>query len=339
MGDKAEARATMTRAGLPPIPGTDGVLPDLDAATLAAAQIGYPVLLKALAGGGGRGMRKAFRPDQLAAAWAEATAEASGAFGDGRLYMERLIEAGRHIELQVFGDGQRTWVLGERECSVQRRHQKLIEESPAPGLSRSRVEATAARVIAATQALGYRGAGTIEMLLDEQENLWFMEMNTRLQVEHTVTEMVTGLDLVELQLQVAANVPLRLDAPGSSFQPRGHAIECRINAEDPRAGFKPAPGRVSVYRPPAGEGIRVDSHLSEGDRISPHYDSMIAKVITWGADRPAALQRMREALQAFVIEGVPTTTALHLAVLDHPEFIAGAYDTRFLERALGGLLP
>ena len=333
MADKAQARATMTRLGLPPIPGGQGVLPDLAAARALAAELGYPVLLKALAGGGGRGMRRVLHPDQLEGAWAEAGAEAAGAFGDAGLYLERLILRGRHVELQVLGDGEGdVRVLGARECSVQRRHQKLIEESPAPGVSAEVYADAAARAAAACSALRYRGAGTVEMLQDPEGRLWFMEMNTRLQVEHTVTEEVTGLDLVEWQLRVAVGQGLGgLDLRGA---PGGHAIECRINAEDVGAGFRPAPGRIHHLRLPEGEGVRVDTHLREGDRISPHYDSMFAKIITHGPDRPSALARMRGALDQLQVEGVPTTAALHRAVLDHPAFAAGAYDTGFLEREL-----
>ncbi len=335
MGDKALARATMTRLGLLPIPGSEGVVEDLAAARRAAAAMGFPILLKALAGGGGRGMRKVYEEAELEGAFNEASAEAAGAFGDGRLYVEKLIERGRHIELQVLGDGERCVVVGSRECSMQRRHQKLIEEGPAPGVPAETMARAIADVERATTAIGYRGAGTVEMLLDaDTDQLWFMEMNTRLQVEHTVTEAVTGLDLVEQQLKIAANHRLNLQV-----ETRGHAIECRINAEDPTQGFRPAPGRVSQLVLPQGEGIRVDTHLASGDRIPPHYDSMIAKIIAWGPDRPAAIERMLGALGALVVEGVPTTAALHAAILRHPDFRAGRVDTRFVEREMERLLP
>ncbi len=337
MGDKAVARATMTGLGLAPIPGTPGVLPDAGAARAAAAELGVPVLLKALAGGGGRGMRKVHTLDAVAAAFDEASAESASAFGDGRLYMEKLIECGRHVELQVLGDGQgRVEVLGARECSVQRRHQKLVEETPAPGVSPEILARTIARVKAAVSALRYRGAGTIEMLQDDDGELWFMEMNTRLQVEHTVTEEVAGVDLVEWQLRVAANEGL--DALDLTAAPGGHAVQCRINAEVPAEGFRPQPGVVSRLVLPEGEGIRVDTHLAEGDRISPHYDSMFAKVIAHGPDRATALDRLDEALGALVVEGVPTTAPLHRRILAHPDFRSGTYDTRWLERVLPTLV-
>ncbi len=332
MADKAQARRTMASLGLPPIPGCDEGIPDAATAQLMAEQVGYPVLLKAISGGGGRGMRRVHRPQDLASTFAEASAEAQAAFNDGRLYMERLIEGGRHIELQVLSDGRRAVILGERECSVQRRHQKLIEESPSPVLdSQTRAEVFQ-RAAAAVQALGYRGAGTIEMLRDRQGALWFMEMNTRLQVEHTVTELVRGLDLVEWQLRIAANQELPADF--GQAPPQGHAIECRINAERVSQDFRPVPGPLTRLVLPEGEGIRVDTHLAQGDRVSPHYDSMIAKVITSGPDRPAALERMRQALDQLQVEGVPTTVALHKAVLAHPRFCSGDYDTAFLEEAM-----
>jgi len=337
MGDKALARDTMRGFGLHPIPGSQGVLSDVSAAQVQAEGMGYPVLLKALAGGGGRGMRVVRAPEALAGAFGEATAEAAGAFGDAGLYMERFIERGRHIELQLMGDGEgAVKVLGARECSVQRRHQKLIEETPAPQLDNDVLQAAIAQVESATGALRYRGAGTVEMLQGDDGALWFMEMNTRLQVEHTITEAVTGLDLVEWQLRVAANEGiggLRLEgAPG------GAALECRINAEDVGAGFRPSPGRITRLRFPSGEGVRVDSHLREGDRISPHYDSMFAKIITHGPDRATAIARMQGALAGLEVEGVPTTAALHQRVLAHPDFASGHYDTRFLERELERLL-
>ena len=336
MADKAKARSTMTALGLAPVPGTD-VLPTPAAAAAATAQMGPPVLLKALAGGGGRGMRKVFAVGEAAGAFAEASAESAAAFGDGRMYMEKLITRGRHIEFQVLGDGQGdVRVLGARECSVQRRHQKLIEETPAPGLSPELYTATKAHVERACSVLNYRGAGTVEMLYDaSSDELWFMEMNTRLQVEHTVTEEVTGLDLVEWQLRIAANQGLSgLPAVTTT----GHSIECRINAEAVSQDFRPTPGTISRLVLPTGEGVRVDTHLSEGDRISPHYDSMFAKVIVHAPSRAEAIDRMDDALGALIADGVPTTAALHRRILRHPEFASGQYDTRFLERELEGLL-
>ncbi|MCK6507940.1 ATP-grasp domain-containing protein [Myxococcota bacterium] len=332
MADKAEARRTMAALGVAPVPGTEGALADAAAARREAERIGLPVLLKAVAGGGGRGMRRVYALDEVGAAFAEASAEAVGAFGDGRMYMERLVERGRHIELQVLADGRRALVLGERECSVQRRHQKLIEETPSPGVTDAQRAAIFETVQRAVAGLGYRGAGTIEMLMDEAGRLWFMEMNTRLQVEHTITEAVTGLDLVEWQLRIAANQDLPEVLVARPVG--GHAVECRINAEQVSQGFRPTPGPLSTLVLPQGEGIRVDTHLAEGDRVSPHYDSMIAKVIAHGADRPQALARMDAALAGMVVRGVPTTIDLHRAVLAHPRFVAGDYDTAFLEEAM-----
>ena len=294
------------------------------------------MLLKAVAGGGGRGMRRVHDLDAVGPAFQDASAEARSAFGDGRMYLERLIEGGRHIEFQILGDGAHAVVLGERECSVQRRHQKLIEESPSCALTpatRDQVEDTVGRAVA---ALGYRGAGTIEMLMDEHGHLWFMEMNTRLQVEHTVTEAVTGLDLVHWQLRIAANQPLAAEL--FDLRPQGHAIECRINAEDPLQGFLPTPGTITRLVLPTGEGIRVDTHLSAGDHVSPHYDSMIGKIIAHGVDRAQAIERMQRALSELVVQGVPTTSELHRAVLAHPRFARGMYDTAFLEEVLPDLL-
>jgi acetyl-CoA carboxylase biotin carboxylase subunit len=330
MGDKAVARETMGALGLPLIPGSDGNVASVEEARRVAERFGYPVLLKARAGGGGRGMRRVHQPSEMAGAFQQASAEAESAFGDGTLYLEKLVVKGRHIEFQVLGDTHGNLVhLGERECSVQRRHQKLLEESPSPAVSPELRERMGAMVAEACRKAGYVGAGTVEMLLDADGSLYFMEMNTRLQVEHPVTELVTGLDLVELQLRVAANEVVR---PSPTM--RGHAIECRINAEDPDQGFKPAPGRVTKLRFPEGEGIRVDTHLREGDAISPHYDSMIAKVIVHGKDRAEAIARMGAALLATVVEGVPTTIALHRRVLADPRFVAGDYDTTFLDRLL-----
>jgi acetyl-CoA carboxylase biotin carboxylase subunit len=332
MGDKAVAKDTMKAMGLPLIPGSDGVLRDAAHAREVADASGYPVLLKAKAGGGGRGMRRVFRPEDVEEAYTSASAEATSAFGDGAMYLEKLITRGRHIEFQVLGDRHGNFVhLGERECSVQRRHQKLLEESPSPALSPERRAEVGAMVAAACARAGYYNAGTVEMLMDVDGSLYFMEMNTRLQVEHPVTECVTGLDLVELQLRVACNEVVR---PEVRFS--GHAIECRINAEDPDAGFKPAPGRVTRLVFPQMDGVRVDTHLREGDTISPHYDSMVAKLIVHAPTRGEAIARMEQALRATVVEGVPTTIGLHLRILAHPDFRAGTYDTTFLDTLLAG---
>jgi len=337
MADKAEARAAMESMGVPTIPGSPGTVHSVEDAIGIAQHIGYPVLLKAVSGGGGRGMRIVRQQENMAAAFAEAGAEALGAFGDGRLYLEKLIENGRHIEFQIIGDGRRVQVLGERECSIQRRHQKLLEETPSPGLIGEAgfqiKEQVGEQIAKACEHIGYRGAGTIEMLLDANGFLYFMEMNTRLQVEHTVTEEVTGCDLVEAQFRVAANEWLADFSP-----PSGWAVQCRINAENPADGFRPQPGKLERLVLPEIEGVRYDTHLREGDAISPHYDSMIAKVIAVGSDRTQALIRMRQALDSMVIVGVPTTIRLHRLLMDHPGFVAGETDTGFLERELEGLL-
>jgi acetyl-CoA carboxylase biotin carboxylase subunit len=328
MGKKSPAKRAMAAAGLPLIPGSDGVLAGPDAARVAADQVGYPVLLKAESGGGGRGMRIARSADELAGAYAEASAEAQGAFGDPRLYLEKLVEGGRHIEIQVLADRYGHAVhLGERDCTIQRSHQKLVEESPAPFLDpgeRDRALDAGARAAA---RIGYVGAGTIELLLDADGTLRFMEMNTRLQVEHSVTEMRCDIDLVAEQIRVAAGHPLSIRQEDVVL--RGHAIECRINAEDPAQGFRPAPGRITRWQgPPPGPDVRVDTHVESGYVVPPHYDSLICKVITRGPDRAAAVDRMIGALEALVCEGVPTTVPMHLAILRSQALRDGAYDNR-----------
>ena len=330
MADKAMARETMTQLGLMPIPGVEGILKSPEHALIEAERIRYPVLLKAVAGGGGRGMRRVYKASEMKAAFQSASAEASSAFGNGAMYMEKLITQGRHIEFQVLSDGKRAVVLGERECSIQRRHQKLLEETPSLLVSdeqRMQLQETISRVCV---QLGYRGAGTVEMLGDADGSLYFMEMNTRLQVEHTITEEVTGVDLVEHQLRIAANEPLNVE-----YNPSGHAIQCRINAEDSTKNFQPKPGTISRLKWPTMEGLRVDTHLMEGDAVSPHYDSMIAKIIVTAPTRAEAITKMSSALQQTHIEGVPTTIPVHQQILNHPQFQTGHYDTNFLE----GLLP
>ncbi len=332
MADKATARSTMRALGLSPIPGVDRSLYTLEAAIEAAAEVGYPLLLKAVAGGGGRGMRIVLKPEELSSAFIEASSEAMSAFGESALYMERLIVGGRHIEFQLLCDGKRAVVLGERECSIQRRHQKLLEESPSPVVSREQSAQLSAVIADVAVELGYRGAGTMEMLRDASGEIFFMEMNTRLQVEHTITEERYGVDLVEEQLKIAAHHPLKLEA----IEPVGHSIQCRINAEsvvyeDGELDFRPTPGLIERLVWPEQEGIRIDTHLREGDRISPHYDSMIAKVIVHAPTRGEAIELMIDALSKTVVEGVPTTIPFHLAILKDSDFRSGSYNTSFID--------
>ena len=328
MGDKAEARRTAVAAGVPVLPGSDGPLGSLEEAGRLAHEIGFPVILKAAAGGGGRGMRIVGSLPELAKAFETAANEAEKAFGDGAVYLEKYLEEPRHIEFQVFGDRHgRVIHLGERECSIQRRHQKLLEESPSPALTpelRARMGEASIRLC---EHVGYENAGTIEYLLDRDGSFYFMEMNTRIQVEHPVTEMVTSVDLVKLQIAVAAGE--RLTVP-SALHPRGHAIECRINAENPRT-FAPSPGKLQTFHLPGGPGVRVDTHAYEDYVIPPHYDSLVAKLIAHGANREEAMARMMRALDFFVIEGIHTTIPLHKEILRDPVFRSGRLSTRFLE--------
>ncbi len=326
MGEKASAKAAMKAAGLPLIPGSDGLLADLDSAIALAADIGYPVLLKADAGGGGRGMRRADDEAGLRAAWDEARREALAAFGNDDVYLEKYLDDSRHIEFQVLADSWGNAIhLFERECSVQRRHQKLLEEAPSVALSAELRASTGARVAAASAAVGYVGAGTVEFLLDRKSGeLYFIEMNTRLQVEHPVTEMITGFDLVEAQIRIAAGEKLWIAQDDLSID--GHAIELRLNAEDPDADFKPSPGTVSTFRVPDpvdGGRIRVDAAVDEGSAVSPYYDSLIAKLIGWGPDRAASIAVCDAALGGLQIEGVPTTAGLQRRILGSPDFAAG----------------
>jgi acetyl-CoA carboxylase biotin carboxylase subunit len=327
MGSKTRAKAAMRTAGLDVIPGSAGVLASLDEARAVAAEVGFPVLFKAENGGGGRGMRIARAASEVETAFAEARAEARAAFGGDRVYLEKLIEGGRHVEIQVFGDRHGHAVhFGERDCTVQRNHQKLIEESPSPALSpelRARACAAAARAAA---SIGYAGAGTMEMLLGPDGVLRFMEMNCRLQVEHTVSEARSGADLVTAQLRVAAGAPLAWTQDQITLT--GHAIECRINAEDPAHDFQPAPGKITTWQVPVGDGVRVDTHVEAGYVVPPFYDSLLAKVIVLGKDRDDAIACMIAALSAFQVEGVPTTIPMHLAILRSDAFRRGNYDTR-----------
>ena len=330
LGSKTRAKAAMRAAGLDVIPGSAGVLASADDARRVAAEVGFPVLFKAENGGGGRGMRVARDPGEVEAAYAEAQAEARAAFGGDGVFLERLVERGRHVEIQLFADRFGHAVhLGERDCTVQRNHQKLIEESPSPALSAELRAATCAAAARAIAGIGYVGAGTMELLLDG-DVLRFMEVNCRLQVEHGVSEERTAKDLVIAQIETAANRPLawRQDELDAALAARGHAIECRINAEDPAADFAPRPGTITTWRPPAGDGIRVDTHVEPGYVVPPHYDSLLAKVIVRAPDRAAAIAKMIAALSAFEIAGVPTTIPMHLAVLASPAFRAGDYDTR-----------
>jgi acetyl-CoA carboxylase biotin carboxylase subunit len=331
MGDKIEAKRTAGALGLPLVPGSDGAISDIDEAKAIAEKAGYPVIIKAASGGGGRGMKVVTNPADLETQMQQAGSEAKAAFGDATVYLEKYLGNPRHIEIQVFGDGEGNAIhLGERDCSLQRRHQKVLEEAPSPVLSteeRNRIGAICAKAMA---DMGYRGAGTIEFLWENGE-FYFIEMNTRLQVEHPVTEAITGLDLVREQIRIAEGHGLTLRQEDVQF--RGHAIECRINAEDPRT-FAPSPGTVKQYHAPGGMNVRVDSGLYAGYKVPPYYDSMIAKLIVYGTTRQGALRRLRRALEEFVIEGMKTTIPLHQALLDDPEFQAGDYTIKWLEEWL-----
>jgi len=328
MGDKVAARRLASAAGVPVVPGSDGPIATVDAARAWAEEYGYPVAIKAAGGGGGRGFRVARSAADLPEAFAGSSGEAQRYFSNPTVYLERYLDRPRHIEVQIVADQHGTIVsLGERDCSVQRRHQKLIEETPSPAVDASLRRALGEAAIALARAVGYVSAGTVEFLLDDTGHFYFLEMNTRIQVEHPITEEVTGIDLVKEQLRIAAGLPL---AFGEEIAPRGHAIECRINAEDAGRDFAPVPGTVSRFRPPAGPGIRVDAAMDDGIAIHPAYDSLIAKLIAWGRDRNEAIARMRRALAEFVIEGVPTTIPFHQRVMDHPAFQAGEVTTTFL---------
>ncbi len=331
MGDKAKARETAMAAGVPTLPGSREPLADGDEARRVAAEVGYPVILKAAAGGGGRGMRIVHAPEQIAVQLATASDEALRAFGDGSIYLEKYLTQPRHIEFQVFGDRHGNIVhLGERECSIQRRHQKLIEESPSPALTPELRAEMGEAAVRLCRTVGYENAGTIEFLLDVDRRFYFMEMNTRIQVEHPVTEMVTGIDLVKLQIEVAAGKPLGIR---SGLKPRGHAIECRINAEHP-VTFTPSPGKLKTFHPPGGPGTRVDTHAYEDYVIPPHYDSLVAKLIVHDRTRREAIARMSRALDFFVVEGIETSIPLHKRIVRDADFLKGDLSTRFMERFL-----
>jgi acetyl-CoA carboxylase, biotin carboxylase subunit len=328
MGDKVMARQAMARSGLPMLPGTD-VLHTLGEGEAAAARVGFPLMLKAAAGGGGRGIRLVRRPEEFTSIFTTAQSEVREAFHDDGLYVEKYLGRAKHVEIQILCDNYGAGVyLGERNCSVQRRHQKLVEESPSPGLPDTIRKEMGQRAIEAVLAVGYRGVGTLEFLVDEDNNFYFMEMNTRLQVEHPVTELVTGIDLVQAQIRVAAGEHLAICQ--SDVDIRGHAIEFRITAEDPALDFRPETGTIEEYLPPSGPGVRVDSHLYRGYQVPPHYDSLLAKLIVWAPTRAEAMARGRRALNEYVIEGVPTTIPFHLRLLDNDIFQSGNTYTNFL---------
>ncbi|HEX4562645.1 MAG TPA: acetyl-CoA carboxylase biotin carboxylase subunit [Gemmatimonadales bacterium] len=331
MGDKAEARKIAQQVKIPTVPGSPGPVASVDEALEFANKIGFPVIIKAAAGGGGKGMRVANDPDQFQQSFNLARQEALAAFGSDQVYIEKYLARPRHVEIQIMGDTHgRVMHLCERDCSIQRRHQKLVEEAPSPALSQELRLTMGQAAVTAAEAIGYVGAGTVEFLLDEDGSFYFMEMNTRIQVEHPVTEMCTNFDLVKEQIRVAAGEPLKLKLEGSRL--RGHAIECRVNAEDPFRNFQPCPGHISAYHPPGGPGVRVDTHIYDGYTVPPYYDSLLAKVIVHGNSREEALARMRQALDSFIIEGVTTTIPFLGRIMRHPDFIAGKVDTKFLER-------
>jgi acetyl-CoA carboxylase biotin carboxylase subunit len=338
MGDKATARRLAQEAGVPTVPGSPGTIEDPDEALAFAQEIGFPVIIKATAGGGGKGMRIALDADQFGQSFGLAQNEALAAFGNGSVYVEKYLLQPRHVEIQVIGDCYNKVIhLGERDCSVQRRHQKLIEESPSPALDHELRTRMGEAAVALASSIGYIGAGTLEFLLDSDRNFYFMEMNTRIQVEHPVTEMVTSFDLVKEQIRVAAGEPISFQGDGTRL--RGHAIECRINAEDPYRNFQPSPGLITAYHPPGGPGVRVDTHVYAGYTVPPYYDSLLAKVIVHGNDREEALTRMGQALDSFILEGVTTTISFLGRVIRHPDFVAGKVDTKFLDRESHLLRP
>ncbi|HEY7569215.1 MAG TPA: acetyl-CoA carboxylase biotin carboxylase subunit [Gemmatimonadaceae bacterium] len=333
MGDKAAARKAMADVGVPIIPGTPGPVDDPDDALTAAQEIGFPVIIKAAAGGGGKGMRVSSDVDDFPRAFQLARSEALAAFGNGDVYIEKYLERPRHIEFQIMGDQHGKVIhLGERDCSIQRRHQKLVEEAPSPAVTPDLREKMGADAVRGAKAIDYVGAGTIEMLLDSDGSYYFMEMNTRIQVEHPVTEMLTGVDLVKEQIQVAQGERLSVDELPTL---RGHVIECRINAEDPMHNFQPCPGRIETFHPPGGPGVRLDTHVYAGYTVPPYYDSLLAKLICQGRTRDEAIGRMHISLESFIIEGVTTTASFLSRVMQHPKFVAGDVDTRFLEREKG----
>lgn len=333
MGDKSTAKETMQRAEVPTVPGSDGLILSESQAQSIAREIGYPVMIKATAGGGGRGMRLVQEESELIRLFRAAQGEAGAAFGNSGVYLEKFIWRPRHIEFQILADSHGNVIhLGERDCSIQRRHQKLLEEAPSPLMTPQLREKMGTAAVRAAQSINYTGAGTVEFLVDQSGNFYFMEMNTRIQVEHPVTEMITGLDLIAEQIRIAQGDKLQLTQDQVIL--KGHAIECRINAEDPDHDFRPHPGRISAYLPPGGLGVRMDSHVYTDYEIPPYYDSLIGKLIAWGSDRNAAIQRMKRALRECAITGVPTTIGFHQKILETPEFLEGKIYTNFVEQMM-----
>ncbi|PKH49559.1 acetyl-CoA carboxylase biotin carboxylase subunit [Tenacibaculum sp. Bg11-29] len=328
MGDKANAKSTMIEAGVPCVPGSEGVIENFADCEKTAIETGYPVMLKASAGGGGKGMRAVWKAEDLKDAWDSARQESKAAFGNDDMYMEKLIEEPRHIEIQIIGDSYgKACHLSERDCSVQRRHQKLTEETPSPFMTDDLRNRMGDAAVKAAEYIKYEGAGTVEFLVDKHRNFFFMEMNTRIQVEHPITEEVVDYDLIREQVLVAAGVPIS----GKNYFPQLHSIECRINAEDPFNGFRPAPGRITSYHAPGGHGVRIDTHVYAGYMIPSNYDSMISKLIVTAQTREEAINKMKRALDEYVIEGVKTTIPFHRQLMDHPDYIAGNYTTKFME--------
>ena len=328
MGDKASAKETMKKAGVPTIPGSDGIIKNLTSAKATAKKIGFPIMLKASSGGGGKGMRAVTNLSELEKAWESAKIESKAAFGDDSMYMEKFIEEPRHIEIQIVGDSfGKACHLSERDCSIQRRHQKLTEETPSPFMTNELREKMGKAAVKAAEFIKYEGAGTIEFLVDKNRNFYFMEMNTRIQVEHPVTEQVIDFDLIREQISVAAGIPIS----GNNYYPKLHSIECRINAEDPFSDFRPSPGEITNLHVPGGHGVRLDTHVYSGYTIPPFYDSMIAKLITTAQSRDEAINKMKRALDEFVIEGIKTTIPFHRKLMDDPKYISGDYTTKFMD--------
>jgi acetyl-CoA carboxylase, biotin carboxylase subunit len=328
MGDKASAKSTMIEAGVPCVPGSVGILESYEEAEKIANEFGYPVMLKATAGGGGKGMRAVWKKEELLKAWESARQESAAAFGNDGMYLEKLIEEPRHIEIQVVGDSYgKACHLSERDCSVQRRHQKLTEETPSPFMTDELRDKMGIAAVKAAEYIKYEGAGTVEFLVDKHRNFYFMEMNTRIQVEHPITEQVIDYDLIREQIMVAAGIPIS----GKNYLPQLHAIECRINAEDPYNDFRPSPGKITVLHAPGGHGVRLDTHVYAGYTIPPNYDSMVAKLITTAQTRQEAINKMKRALDEFVIEGVKTTIPFHRQLMDDPAYVEGNYTTAFMD--------